>query len=250
MAEFSAPPDSVVSGTSLTKSSIIDFVRRNLGEGVWDVEITEKQLDAAIETALRKYSRRLPHYRYGHLTMNVEQTRYKFPDEIDLGFGICHIEFVEPIFFGSHAFINKRLLGVTSIGSYRIDEYDIFVRWRQSFQRITSTKPSWMWEEDTKVLWLYNPIPNIRVTYTAMCPVRGLKYVRQNDEDWVYDYVLAHCKLILGENRGKFSGVIPGPSSKDLQLNANTLREDAKSTLDKLEAHLRSIQRRIPPSFH
>ena len=245
---FTSPGAPVDSGSSLNKDDLIDHVRASLGEGVWGVEITERQIDIAIKTALRKYGRRMPFYRYGSIDADPQVQKYTFPEDIDLGFGVAQVQFLRQAAFGNYGLINKSLLGITTVGSYRIDEYDIFNRWRQTFERVTSTLPSWKWEEDTKSLWIYNPIPNTKIAYMVMVPPKRIEEIRFNDEDWAYDYVTAWCQKFLGENRGKFGGAIPGPK-KDLNLNSKELVSEAKERLKELDAQLISMQRRIPVEF-
>jgi hypothetical protein len=245
---FSAPGDPVGSGGTLNKDDLIDYVRASLGEGVWGVELTERQIDIAISTAIRKYGRRLPFYRYGSIDAVEGQNKYTFPEDIDIGFGVSQVQFLRQAAFGNYGLINKSLLGITTVGSYRIDEYDIFNRWRQTFERVTSTLPAWKWEEDTKSLWIYNPIPLTKIAYMVMVPPKRLEDIRYSDEDWIYDYVTAWCRKFLGENRGKFSGAIPGPQ-KELNLNAKELVAEAKETLKELDTQLMSMQRRTPVEF-
>jgi len=248
-AEFSYPDPIRNISQTLSRAKVIDFVRQSLGEGLWDVEITDDQVDHAINTTLRKYGRRMPFYRYGHIELVDGQNQYKFPDGIDSGFGVAEVQFIQPIHFGAQAFINKRLLGITTVGTYRLDDFDIFVRWRQTFERVTSTLPEWMWEEDTKTLWIYNPIPLIKASYMCMVPPRTLEQIRYNDEDFIYDYVLNLCKRQLAENRSKFSNAIPGPS-KDIAVNGEMLFRSADEKLKELDKQLLSFQRRLPPAFH
>ncbi len=245
---FSSPGEPVGSGSSLNKDDLIDHVRSSLGEGVWGVELTERQVDIAIKTALRKYGRRMPFNRYGSIDAIPNQQKYQFPQDIDLGFGVAKVQFIRQSAFGNHGLVNKNLLGLTTVGSYRIDEYDIFNRWRQTFERVTSTLPAWRWEEDTKVLWIYNPLPNTKITYMVMVPPKKLEEVRYSDEDWVYDYATEWCRKFVGENRGKFSGVIPGPK-KDLNLQSKEMVSEAKERLKELDSQLMNMQRRLPIEF-
>ena len=53
---------------------------------------------------------------------------------------------------------------------------------------------------------------------------------------WIKDYAFAHAKLILAEARGKFTQ-IAGPQG-GTTMNADQLRQDAQTEIDKLEIEL------------
>ena len=53
---------------------------------------------------------------------------------------------------------------------------------------------------------------------------------------WIKDYAFAHAKLILAEARGKFTQ-IAGPQG-GTTMNADQLRQDAQTEIDKLEMEL------------
>jgi hypothetical protein len=52
-------------------------------------------------------------------------------------------------------------------------------------------------------------------------------------KQWLYDYTLATCKLMLGEARSKF-GQIAGPSS-GIQLNGAALKTEGTTEITQLE---------------
>jgi hypothetical protein len=53
---------------------------------------------------------------------------------------------------------------------------------------------------------------------------------------WIKDYTLATCKLMLGEARSKF-GAIAGPGGSG-QLNGADLKSSGKEEIEKLEKEL------------
>jgi hypothetical protein len=56
---------------------------------------------------------------------------------------------------------------------------------------------------------------------------------------WIKDYTLANCKLILGEARSKF-GAIAGPGGSG-QLNGGDLKSAGKEEIEKLEKELETL---------
>ena len=53
---------------------------------------------------------------------------------------------------------------------------------------------------------------------------------------WIKDYTLANCKMMLGQGRGKF-GNIAGPQG-GTTLNGAELKQEAQQEIDKLEDEL------------
>jgi hypothetical protein len=60
-------------------------------------------------------------------------------------------------------------------------------------------------------------------------------YARQ----WIKDYTLANCKLMLGEARSKFSS-IAGPQGGG-SLNGGDLKADGKAEVEKLDKELETL---------
>jgi hypothetical protein len=57
---------------------------------------------------------------------------------------------------------------------------------------------------------------------------------------WLKDYTLATCKLMLGEARSKF-GSIAGPGSGGITLNGTALLTDGKAEIEKLDKEIQEM---------
>jgi hypothetical protein len=67
-------------------------------------------------------------------------------------------------------------------------------------------------------------------------------YVLINDlyaKQWIRDYTLANCKLMLGEARSKFQS-IAGPQGGG-SLNGGDLKSDGKAEIEKLDKELETL---------
>jgi len=228
---------------ALTEASLVDYVTTELGAGVWQVELREKQIKAAIQDALDEYSRRIPLLGYGAITLSATQSKYEFPD-IDFGYGIWEVSFVAPDPKPSALFY-ANLLDVAPIKVGRFGEYDLFLRWRKTFMKVTSVEPEWMWDNNAKILWIYNPIEQYKASMFWYLPKR-LDQVDLVHERWIKDYTLARSKYMLGINRSKFQGAIPGPG-RDINTDGKELKEEGKAEMDKLLADLFTMQAESPP---
>jgi hypothetical protein len=56
-------------------------------------------------------------------------------------------------------------------------------------------------------------------------------------KQWLYDYTLAVCKLMLGEARSKFAS-IAGPGGGGIQMNGATLKTEGAAEIEKLEKEI------------
>lgn len=228
----------------LDEQELIDYVRDNLGAGAWKVELTEDQIKQAINEAMRRYSRRIPITGFEKLTLSTNVSKYTL--NYDTGFGVYNVEFVAPDPKPSAIFY-ANLLDVAPIRTNRFADYDYFLRWRKTFMRVTSVEPDWFYDDNEHSLWIYNPLTDYQAGVFTYHP-RLLSEVHPSHEEWVRDYTLARSKYILGLNRSKFQGAIPGPS-RDITTDGQELKTEAQDKMKELEERLLSMQHDQPPIF-
>jgi hypothetical protein len=76
------------------------------------------------------------------------------------------------------------------------------------------------------MLWVYNTKPDFSIIEDT--------YAGQ----WIKDYSLANCKMMLGQAYEKF-GTIAGPQG-GTTLNGSSLKQEAQTMMDKLEEDLKN----------
>ncbi len=64
-------------------------------------------------------------------------------------------------------------------------------------------------------------------------------------KQWLYDYSLATCKIMLGEARSKFAS-IAGPGSA-IQMNGSDLKSSGKEEIEKLEKEINDMVPGVTP---
>ena len=121
-----------------------------------------------------------------------------------------------------------------------LDEYDTFLRWRKTWQRVTSVKPDWYYDDVERCLYIHNPIERYQAGVFCYWPHTDTRRLSYTGADWVKRYALATSKLQLGELWSKYSGAIPGPG-QNLQLDQQK-RELAQAEVDKLMEQLKGMQ--------
>lgn len=191
-----------------TVDQLAAYVYRQLGSPIWKIEETKQQILDNIQDALRLYSIWRPTIRLG----NVQLVKgiYIYLQNTNVYMGIVDVQFVEPnpvpteIFYGN--LINPAPLFRTGL-----DEYDSFLRWRKVWQRVTSIKPDWMYDDARKQRYIHNPIERYQAGIFMYGPWTRTEDLDYTGSDWVREYALESARYAYGEVLAKFSGAIPGP---------------------------------------
>jgi len=228
----------------LTYDGLIQYIKDQLGEGIFSVELTQAQIDNSIGDALYLYSARQPLIKFKALIVNPQIKVYKI--DHDVGFGIFDVHFVQPDPQPSAIFY-ANLLDVAPIKVSTMESYDIFLRWRKTFMRVTSVEPNWEWEPTSQSLMVYSPIEQTKACYFWFAP-RTVNQIPMQHVNWFRRYATAKAKNTLGKARSKFQGLLPGPA-RDINLNGDALQQESNEEILALEAQLLSFQSDPPPSF-
>lgn len=224
-----------------TVDQLANYILRQLGSPVWSVELSRQQVLDCIQDALSLFSQWVPKTKAGALTLVRGQ--YRYLEGEDVGLGVAKVDFVEPnpvpteIFYGN-------LINPAPLFRLGLDEYDTFLRWRKTWQRVTSIRPDWYYDDSEQCLYIHNPIERYMAGVICYFPWERTETLSMTGSDWVKRYALAKAQLRLGEIWMKYSGAIPGPG-RNIQLD-NQKREAAKQEVDKLETQLKGMQLTTP----
>lgn len=252
MADSTQTPPRITSANSpqtlplkgYTCDQLADYIFRQLGSPVWQVELSRQQVLDAIQDALQLYSVWCPQTRVG--TIQLERGRFKYLEGEDVGQGVALVTFVEPnpvpteIFYGN-------LINPAPLFRVGIDEYDSFLRWRKMWQRVTSVKPDWFYDEPLKTLYIHNPIERYQAGIFIYGNYERTEGLDQTGAMWVKEFSLEQSRFTYGEILAKYGNAIPAPL-KDIQLD-NQKRDKAEKRLDAMREKLQGMQRLTPVSF-
>ncbi len=227
-----------------SKQSVYDYCKTMLGDGMIDVELDPKHYETALNRALATFRQRSDNAveeSYAFLTLTVDQNEYILPAEIQqvrqvfrrsvgsrTGGGTGGTVF-EPF---NMAYTNTYLLSSTNMGG--LATYELFAQYQelvgkmfgafinftyhpQSRKLIIHQRPR---GEEEVMLEVYNTKPDFAIITDV--------YAGQ----WIKDYALANCKLMLGQAREKFAQ-IAGPQGGS-SLNGAALKTEAQAEIDKL----------------
>lgn len=229
-----------------TESQLVEYIMRQCGSPTWAVELSPGQIQDNIQDALTKYSVWKPCPVWGAIPLNTSQNAYLVGQ--DVGQGVVDVQFTENRLGVDNLSIGNPFLiaavMISGLGLNGAGDYDMYLRWRETWTRVTSVKPRWLYDQSRKTLWIHNPIGNYRAAVLVLRNWPATQVLPQFGAEWVKEYALAKCKLLLGETWNKFSGAIPGPG-QNLQLDSNRA-STAATKITELENKLQGAQDSVP----
>ena len=230
------------------RQKVIDYCKLMLGDGMVDVELDPAHYNIAIDRALNKFRQRSSNAveeSFGFLTMIEDRNDYILPQEVtnvrqiyrrNIGSrsgGGMGGSITEPF---NLAYANTYLLASSNMGG--LATYYAFASYQKQVGKMFGSDINFTFNKTTKkltlfqrprgeeeiMLWLFNYRPDFNLLQDPFA------------NQWLKDYSLASCKLMLGEAREKF-GSIASPSGTT-QLNGASLKGEGKAEIDTLELDL------------
>lgn len=234
--------------TDNQRQQVIDYVKLMLGEGMIDVELDPSHYNLAIDRALRRFRQRSSNsveQSYAFLTLQTDQNDYVLAPEIE------NVRRIYRRSIGSRtgggdggslfepfnlAYSNTYLLSSTNMGG--LATYYAFASYQKQVGKMFGSEINFLWNRTTKLLtidqrprteeevllWVDNHRPDFTIIQDTFAG------------QWIRDYSLAVCKIMLGEAREKFS-TIASPTGST-QLNGGALKGEGKAELEALEQEL------------
>lgn len=230
------------------KQQVYEYVKLMMGDGMIDVELDPAHLQVALDRSLNKYRQRgdsSVEESYMFLTLEPNVNTYTMPKEVvsvrqlfrrsigsRTGMGDGGSLF-EPF---NMAYTNTYLLSSSNMGG--LATYEIFAQYQELVGRMFGSFINYTYNQSTRKLtimqqprskeqvlvWTYNYRPDFVI----------LEDIFANQ--WIKDYTLATCKMMLGEAREKFTQIAgPGGGSA---LNGTALKTEAKEMMTQLETEL------------
>jgi len=230
------------------KTQVYEYVKTMLGDGMIDVELDPKHLQIGLDRALSKYRQRgdsSVEESYMFLTFEADVNNYTMPKEVvnvrqifrrsigsRTGMGDGGSVF-EPF---NMAYTNTYLLSSQNMGG--LATYEIFAQYQEMVGRMFGSFINYNYNQSTRKLTIMQrPRGNEQVliwTYNYRPDFVILQDIYANQ--WIKDYSLANCKMMMGEAREKFTQ-IAGPQGGSA-LNGTAMKAEAKEMITQLEAEL------------
>ena len=230
------------------KQQLFDYVRLTLGDQIVDLELDAEHYEAAYQRTIGVYRQRAQNayeesYTFMELVTNVNI--YTLPQEtitvrqiFRRTFGDSTGPFASNFDPFSQASMNVYLMNFNVAGG--LATYDFYSQYVELAARMFGGYINYTFNPVTKklqlvrdpkssneavLLWTYNLKPEINLLSDFQI------------SQWIRDYVVANCKMIIGEAREKF-GTIAGPQGGGT-LNGTAMKSEAQAQMDALIEQLK-----------
>jgi hypothetical protein len=226
------------------RQKVYEYCKTMLGDGMIDVELDPKHYEVALDRALAVFRQRSDNAveeSYVFLTLTESQNEYTLPKEIQqvrqifrrsvgsrTGNGTGGTVF-EPF---NLAYTNTYLLSSTNMGG--LLTYELFAGYQELVGKMFGSFINYTWNPQSHKLIIHQrprgeesvmlQVYNVKPDFTILDDV----YAGQ----WIKDYSLAGCKMMLGQAREKFAN-IAGPAGGS-SLNGAALKTEAQQEMEKL----------------
>jgi hypothetical protein len=231
------------------KQNLIDYVRLQLGDQIVDIELDAEHYEAAYQRTIGVYRQRAQNayeesYIFMELVTNVNI--YDLPQEVQTvrqifrrTFGDSTGPFASNFDPFSQASMNVYLMNFNVAGG--LATYDFYSQYVELAGRMFGAYMNYTWNPVTKKLQLIRDPKGTGEAVLLWCYNLKPEFNLLNDfqiVQWIRDYMVANCKLIIGEAREKF-GTIAGPQGGGT-LNGAAMKAEAQVAMDKLVEELKN----------
>lgn len=231
------------------RNNVFEYVKTMMAGQIIDLDLDPIHYETALDRAITRYRQRSPNSveeSYGFLELLADVNEYRLPDEVITvrqvfrraigsrsGIGAGGTLF-EPF---SLAYTNTFLMSGSMMGG--LATYELFAGYQKLVGRMFGSYIEFNWKPTSHILdILQRPFAqgeqiliqsyNFRPDYVLLTDI----YAKQ----WLRDYTLATCKIILGEAREYFSTIV-GPGS-GVSLNGAAMKSSGQADLDRLDKEL------------
>jgi hypothetical protein len=233
----------------IERNKVFDYVRDMLGDGMVDVELDPKHYETALNRALTRFRQRSSNAveeSYMFLELLQDTNEYRLPDEV------VEVQSVFRRAIGSRsgngaggtlyepfnlAYTNTYMLNSTMMGG--LATYEMYAGYQKLVGRMFGSYIEFKWKPTSHILTILQRPFAEEEQILIRCHNYRPDYVLLQDlyaGQWLKDYTLATCKIMLGEARSKFAS-IAGPQSA-ITLNGGDLKSSGKEELEKLDKEL------------
>ena len=231
------------------KQGLINYVRLQLGDQMIDIELDPEHYEAAYQKTLGTYRQRAQNAyeeSYSFMYLVKDENIYQLPQEVisvrqifRRTFGDATGPFASNFDPFAQASLNVYLMNFNVAGG--LATYDFYSQYVELAARMFGGYINYTYNPVTKklqlirdpkgsneaiLLWTYNLKPEINLLSDFQI------------SQWIRDYMLANCKMIIGEAREKF-GTIAGPQGGGT-LNGTAMKTEAQTQMDALIEQLKA----------
>lgn len=232
---------------STLKQNLIEYVKLQLGGDIIDLELDPSHFEAAYQKTIGTYRQRANNAyeeSYSFFTLVKDQNIYTLPQEVisvrqcfRRTFGDATGPFASNFDPFAQASLQVYLMNFNVAGG--LATYDFYSQYTELAARMFGGYFNYTFNPVTKklqlmrdpkntgeavLIWTYNLKPEINLLSDHQI------------QQWLKDYMVANCKMIIGEAREKFA-TIAGPQGGG-SLNGAAMKAEAQTQMDALIGQL------------
>lgn len=233
---------------TVTTTVIKKYVRLMLGEPVVVAELEDDQIDEVISQALGIYGTYKPVEKVGTINVLAGQQKYTLTAN-EVGKGI--IEVFRPDLMRQPISLDQFDVFKYHTHMPNLDPGDYMMErvWWKEVRMTAGSDDDWLLDfdpDDGTATFYVNPVPaeSFALKYIYVVDP-SLAQIPNSDDDFIKDYVLAMCKIIVGEIRSKYKGVEGAESA--INMNGEELKTEGKEEKRDYDDYLANRGQIIPP---
>ena len=239
-----------MSSNDQAKQQVFDYCKAMLGDGMVDVELDPIHYETALNRSLAVFRQRSDNAveeSYVFLNLLVDTNEYILPAEIQQVRQIYRRSIGSRTGGGSGgtvfepfnlAYTNTYLLSSTNMGG--LLTYELFAQYQELVGKMFGSFINFTYNSQSKKLRIEQR-PRTEESVMLLCYNIRPDFALISDTysgQWIKDYALANCKMMLGQAREKFAQ-IAGPQGGS-SLNGAALKSEAQAEMDKLMEDLKT----------
>jgi hypothetical protein len=239
-----------MSSNDQAKQQVFDYCKAMLGDGMVDVELDPIHYETALNRSLAVFRQRSDNAveeSYIFLNLLVDTNEYILPAEIQQVRQIYRRSIGSRTGGGSGgtvfepfnlAYTNTYLLSSTNMGG--LLTYELFAQYQELVGKMFGSFINFTYNSQTKKLRIEQR-PRSEESVMLLCYNVRPDFSLVSDTysgQWIKDYALANCKMMLGQAREKFAQ-IAGPQGGSA-LNGAAMKSEATAEMDKLMEDLKT----------
>jgi len=226
----------------LKQEELRDYIRARLGSTAVNVELSDVQIDIAIQDTLSKFNQYLcaP---YPRVVIEQTGTVKIVLEEGDRG--ILYVKTLLPDAYRAYGTMSVfELMYRMVFPTFPISDWYLLKGVYETFQRVRGSDPDWWFDESVKTLYVDCSSGPYDVFYVVAqdLNVENIDRIKKAVKKDFLDYCVALAKQTLANVRGKFGGTIPVPGGT-LSTDADVLRTESLDIKEKIEARLENRAR-------
>jgi len=246
-------------GTPDERREMMDSIRSQLGYPVVEVELTQHQLDTAVNKALRVFREKSSSaYKRGFFFLDIEpqQQNYLLTNK---RIGYNRINNVTSAHRFTSAFLSTAhgggvygqvvLQHLYNMGTYDLTSYHLVSQYIEQLEILFATRLVFSWNKNSRTLGFHQSFTR-KERVLLDCSVERTEQDLLTDNitrPWIEQWALAESMIILAQIRGKYA-TLPGAGGS-VTLNASDLLSSAESYKESLLTELEDNVAQEPEDY-